>query len=147
MDELLELQVGLFERLGSLSERQAALIDADDSTGLLELLARQRMVDGIAELNRTLEPFQRQRGTRFVAGPERERVEPARGFAGGTGGTHRGSGMRPTAYGCRGDGMRLRRTWADQPRTRGGGGVRRGRRDGRRVPGSGGVMATTLQGG
>lgn len=77
VDELLELQVGLFERLGSLSERQAALIDADDSTGLLELLAqRQRMVDGIAELNRTLEPF-RARWSAVLASlpaPERERL-------------------------------------------------------------------------
>ncbi len=77
VEELLELQRQLFERLADLSDRQGALIDRDDSVGLLELLGqRQRLVDGIAELNATLEPF-RARWSAVLASlpePERDRV-------------------------------------------------------------------------
>lgn len=77
VEELLELQHQLFERLAGLSDKQGLLIDQDDSVGLLELLAqRQRLVDGIAELNTTLEPFRARWSAVLASMPdaERERV-------------------------------------------------------------------------
>lgn len=74
VEELLELQRQLFERLEALGARQGGLIDSDDSVGLLELLAhRQRLVDGIAELNATLEPFRARWGAVLGSLPEVER--------------------------------------------------------------------------
>ena len=74
VEELLEMQRQLFERLGALGDRQGALIDSDDSAGLLELLAqRQRLVDGIGELNATLEPFRARWSAVLGSLPEAER--------------------------------------------------------------------------
>ena len=74
VEELLETQRQLFERLESLGQRQGALIDSDDSVALLELLAqRQRLVDGIAELNSTLEPFRARWSAVLGSLPEAER--------------------------------------------------------------------------
>ncbi len=74
VEELLEMQRQLFERLDALGARQGELIDSDDSAGLLELLAqRQRLVNGIAELNTTLEPFRARWGAVLGSMPQAER--------------------------------------------------------------------------
>jgi hypothetical protein len=57
VEELLDRQRLLLERLEALSLHQGELIDRDDSARLLDLLAqRQHLVDGIADLNAALEP-------------------------------------------------------------------------------------------
>jgi hypothetical protein len=75
VEELLELQQGLFERLDALGRRQAELIEGDDSVGLLELLAqRQRLIDGITEVNGSLEPFRGRWSAVVNSLPEPERA-------------------------------------------------------------------------
>lgn len=53
--ELLQAQVALYEKLKELAERQRLLISHGQSEALLEILAeRQRLVDGLSEINRTM---------------------------------------------------------------------------------------------
>jgi hypothetical protein len=58
VEELLTLQQEYMGELDSLGERQTALVEEERTTELLELLAsRQRLIDGVSELNALLEPF------------------------------------------------------------------------------------------
>lgn len=53
--ELLQAQVALYEKLKELAERQRLLISHGQSEALLEILGeRQRLVDGLSEINRTM---------------------------------------------------------------------------------------------
>lgn len=66
LELLLEQQQGLFTRLDDLSRRQAGLIESDQTDRLLELLAeRQVLVDQIATVNASLEPW-RARWSTFI---------------------------------------------------------------------------------
>ena len=74
VEDLLGMQQALFERLEALGLRQGELIDGDDSAGLLELLAqRQRLIDSIAEVSATLEPFRARWSSLVRSLPEAER--------------------------------------------------------------------------
>lgn len=56
--QLLSHQRTLYRRLRLLTDRQAALVLGDDTGPLLELLGeRQRLIDGLTELNVRLKPF------------------------------------------------------------------------------------------
>jgi hypothetical protein len=56
--ELLGRQQGLYRQLRLLADRQRSLVTQDDPEPLLALLAdRQRLVDGLVDLNMQLAPF------------------------------------------------------------------------------------------
>lgn len=74
--ELLRHQRTLYRKLRSLAERQKSLIVSDDAGALISLLAeRQRLVDGLVQLNVKMAPY-RENWTEFYQGlSEPQRVE------------------------------------------------------------------------
>ncbi len=74
--ELLRHQRTLYRKLRSLAERQKSLVVSDDASALIGLLAeRQRLVDGLVQLNVQLAPY-RENWTEFYQGlGEPQRVE------------------------------------------------------------------------
>lgn len=74
--ELLRHQRTLYRKLRSLADRQKSLIVSDDASALIQLLAeRQRLVDGLVQLNVKMAPF-REKWTEFYQGlSEPQRVE------------------------------------------------------------------------
>lgn len=58
LEELLSLQQRYFSELESLGRTQSTLVEEERTTELLDLLGRrQRLIEGIAEINALLEPF------------------------------------------------------------------------------------------
>ncbi|HPF37274.1 MAG TPA: flagellar protein FliT [Phycisphaerae bacterium] len=74
--ELLRHQRTLYRKLRSLADRQKSLVVSDDAGALISLLAeRQRLVDGLVQLNAKIAPY-RQNWTDFYQGlTESQRVE------------------------------------------------------------------------
>lgn len=74
--ELLRHQRTLYRKLRSLADRQKTLVVSDDAGALISLLAeRQRLVDGLVQLNAKIAPY-RQNWTDFYQGlNETQRVE------------------------------------------------------------------------
>ena len=73
LERRLALAEELFERLGSLGERQRELVEQGDAPGVLEILReRQEIVSRIAEMSEGLEPF-RARWDRVAPGLDAER--------------------------------------------------------------------------
>ncbi|MCB9851828.1 MAG: flagellar protein FliT [Phycisphaerales bacterium] len=74
--ELLRHQRTLYRKLRSLADRQKSLVVSDDAGALIQLLAeRQRLVDGLVQLNAKIAPY-RQNWTDFYQGlSETQRVE------------------------------------------------------------------------
>lgn len=74
--ELLRHQRTLYRKLRSLADRQKTLVVSDDAGALIELLAeRQRLVDGLVQLNVKMAPY-RENWTEFYQGlSEPQRVE------------------------------------------------------------------------
>src|SRR5438046_12072 len=89
VEELLVLQQEFFMELESLGARQTVLVEEERTGELLALLGmRQRLVDGISEINVALEPFRVRWDELMTALPEemrmrlRRRVDALAGLAG-----------------------------------------------------------------
>jgi hypothetical protein len=75
VEELLTLQHEFFTQLDSLSAEQSALVDGERTPELLELLGRrQRLIDGIAEINGLLAPARAQWSEIMAGLPEEMRL-------------------------------------------------------------------------
>src|SRR5690242_13187183 len=75
VEDLLVLQQEFFMELDALGARQTVLVEEERTAELLALLGmRQRLVDGISEINVALEPFRARWDEMMAALPEEMRT-------------------------------------------------------------------------